>query len=138
MQPNRKKAVRVSTINRGGAPEDAPQGTRPRSEMDTPIARRFRSILRNLEAEYETETDRALMRQAATLALLAEQLQAQLVRGEPIVPDTISKLTGQLRRVLADLKRKAQARTPEQTPSLLAHITANDDADENPDEEGDD
>src|ERR1700688_758670 len=114
MQPNRKKIVRVSMINRERAPEDTPQGTRPRSEIDTPIARRFRSILRNLEAEYETEmeTDRALIRQAATLTLLAEQLQAQLVRGEPIVPDTISKLTGQLRRVLAELRQRTAEGEP--------------------------
>jgi hypothetical protein len=34
MQPNRKKIVRVSMINRERAPEDTPQGTRPRSEID--------------------------------------------------------------------------------------------------------
>ena len=123
MQPNRKKIVRVSMINRERAPEDTPQGTRPRSEIDTPIARRFRSILRNLEAEYET--DRALIRQAATLTLLAEQLQAQLVRGEPIVPDTISKLTGQLRRVLAELRQRTAEGEPA-PPSLHDHLGIHD------------
>jgi hypothetical protein len=89
------------------------------------VARRFRDIMRGYAEEFEvvTEAEQVLVRQAATLAILSEQLQAQLVKGEPIDADTITKLTGQLRRVLADLKRKAQASAPER-PSILDHFAS--------------
>jgi hypothetical protein len=66
-------------------------------------------------------------RQAATLAVLSEQLQAQLVKGKPLDADILAIITGQLRRVLADQKRGAQAGAPER-PSIHDHLIANHDA----------
>jgi hypothetical protein len=94
------------------------------------IARCFRDILRK-NSKSATEAERVLVRQAATLAV------ARLVNGELIDADTISKLSGQLRRILADLRRKAQASAPDQ-PSIHEHLAANYGADVNADEEDDD
>ena len=64
-----------------------------------------------------------LVRQAALLALKSKELQAAVVRGEPVETDTLTNLAGQLRRTLANLKKKAEATT--QAPiSLLDHLVA--------------
>jgi hypothetical protein len=95
----------------------------------SPIARRFRDILRGHEEEFHvtTEHERTLARQAATLAILSEELQAQLVRGELVDADTITMLTGQLRRVLADLRHRTAADQP--TASLQDHLAIDDEGD---------
>jgi hypothetical protein len=89
------------------------------------IARRLRDILRGLLIEFEitTEADDLLVRQAATLSVLSEQLQAQMVRGEPICHKTISNISGQLRRILGDLRQRTDQRGPA-PPSLHEHLAA--------------
>jgi hypothetical protein len=101
MRPNRKKPIRISPSNLPLAPDGTPSP--PRSKRDTPTVRRFRSLLRAYEEDFEvtTEADRVLVQQAATLTLLGERLQAQLVRGEPTDAGTITRLSGQLKRILA-------------------------------------
>ena len=93
----------------------------------SPIARRLRDILRGYHEEFHvtTEHERTLARQAATLAVVSEELQAQLVRGELVDADTITKLTGQLRRVLADLRQRTRADQPA-PPSLHDHLAIDD------------
>jgi hypothetical protein len=56
------------------------------------IARRFRDILKGLLTEFDvtTEADQALVKQAAFLSILSEQLQAKLVRGELADPKIIT------------------------------------------------
>jgi len=89
------------------------------------IARRLRDIVRGLLIEFDvtTEADQALVRQAAVLSVLSEQLQAQLVRGELVDARTITNLSGQLRRILADLRQRTGQRGPP-PPSLHEHLAA--------------
>jgi hypothetical protein len=78
------------------------------------IARRLRDILRSLLVEFEitTEADELLVRQAAMLSVISEQLQAQMVRSEPICHKTLSNISGQLRRILSDLRQRNDLRGP--------------------------
>src|SRR3979409_1914220 len=64
------------------------------------IARRLRDIVRGLLVEFDvtTEADQALVRQAAVLSVLSEQLQAQLVRGELVDARAVKNLSGQISR----------------------------------------
>src|SRR4051812_37277951 len=65
--------------------------------------RRFKDLIRTYSDDYEitTEADQSLVRMAAALALKAEQMQAALVRGEPVDSDKLNRLTGTLHRALA-------------------------------------
>src|ERR1700742_1855742 len=98
MQRVRKSVASISTTNRSRVTN----GTRLLVGVDgrSPTARRFRDLVHAYEAEFEsiTEVDRNLIRQAALLALKSEQLQAAVVRGEPVDTDTLTNLAGQLRR----------------------------------------
>jgi hypothetical protein len=87
------------------------------------IARRLRDILRSLLVEFEitTEADELLVRQAAMLSVISEQLQAQMVRGEPICHKTLSNISGQLRRILSDLRQRNDLRGPP-PPSIHQHL----------------
>jgi hypothetical protein len=88
-------------------------------------------LVRAYEQDYDitSEADRNLVRQAATLALKSEQMQAALVNGEAVDADTLTKLAGQIRRVLADLRRKGEAAAP--TPlSIHEHLARSAGADE--------
>jgi len=51
-----------------------------------------------------------------------------MVRGERAEGDDVVRMADQLRRVLADLKSRAQASAPA-TPSILDHYAASHDAD---------
>jgi hypothetical protein len=102
-------------------------GTRMLEGIDgrSAIARRLRDILRGLLVEFEIETpaDDILIRQAASLAVISEQLQARIVNGE--LPDvkTLTNLSGQLRRILADLRQR-QSRNGPAPPSLHEHLAS--------------
>ena len=106
------------------------------------IARRLRDILRGLLNEFEivTEADELLVRQAATLSVISEQLQTKLVNGELVDVKTTANLAGQLRRILGDLRRRSDQPGPA-PPSLHEHLSAfgtrlgnEDDGDEDEDE----
>jgi hypothetical protein len=89
-------------------------------DMRTPSARRFRDLCNGFEKEAGgnlTETERAMVRQAAAMVLQAEALQARLVRGDVAVSadDTI-RLTSEARRVLAPINGRDRKR---ETPSAL-------------------
>jgi hypothetical protein len=76
-------------------------------------ARRFRDLIdafsRDLGGMSQlSEADRSLVRQAATLTVRSEQLQAAIVRGEPVDPDELIRLTNTARRTLAGIRRKEQ------------------------------
>jgi hypothetical protein len=78
------------------------------------IARRLRDIVRGLLIEFEitTEADDLLVRQAAVLSVLSEQLQAEMVRGSPICHKT-----------LGDLRQRTGQRGPA-PPSLHEHLAS--------------
>jgi hypothetical protein len=112
MQRLRKSVTGISATNRSRVTN----GTHLLMGMDgrRAEARRFRDLVQSYESEFEStsEADRTLIRQAALLALKSEQLQAAVVRGEPVDADTLTKLGGQQRRVVGDLRRKAAASSP--------------------------
>jgi len=118
----RKSVTGISTTNRSRVTN----GTRLLTGVDgrSAEARRFRDLVRSYESEFEStsEADRNLIRQAALLALKSEHLQAAVVRSEPVDADTLTKLAGQLRRVLGDLRRKAEEQAPAPI-SLHEHLS---------------
>lgn len=123
MRRLRKSITGISTTNRSRVTN----GTRLLVGVDgrSTQARRFRDLMHAYEDQFDsaTEADRNLVRQAALLALKREQLQAAVVRGEPVGTDTLTNLAG---RTLADLRRKTQAAAasaPAQ-PSVIEHIAA--------------
>lgn len=94
--------------------------TRIRSE------RRFRDLLEAYTDQFEivTEADRALVRNAATLTFEQEEMAAAKMRGERINGDDMVRMSSELRRVLSELRRKAQADAPA-APSIADHWAAN-------------
>jgi hypothetical protein len=77
-------------------------------------ARRFRDLVESFSAELGgmdclSEAEKALVRQAASLAMRAEQLQGAIVRGESVNPDELIRLTNTARRTLASIKRHEPA-----------------------------
>lgn len=74
-------------------------------------ARRFRDLIQSFARDLGgfsrlTEAERALVRQAASLTLRAEQLQAAVVRGEPVDADTLIRLSGEARRLLSSIPKR--------------------------------
>jgi hypothetical protein len=86
-------------------------------------ARRYRDLVRGFEQEFETPStmDLDLIRLGAGLALKGEEMVAAIVRGEPVESEAIVTLAGQLRRVLADLKRRSQS-TASAPLSIAEHL----------------
>jgi hypothetical protein len=138
MRRLRKSVTGISTTNRSRVTN----GTRLLMGVDgrNTQARRFRcfrDLVQAYESEFESvsEADRNLIRQAALLALKSKQLRAALVRGDVVDADTLTNLAGQLRRTLADLRRKARDATPPQ-PTILDRFAANADEEEAQEEAG--
>jgi hypothetical protein len=87
-------------------------------------ARRFRDLI----AEYAREhggnstlsaAELGMVRQAAALTLRAEQLQAAIVRGEPVIADELIRLSSEARRILSSLRRRHSRKAP---VSLREHL----------------
>ncbi|MDT2022816.1 hypothetical protein [Methylocella sp. CPCC 101449] len=98
-------------------------GTRLLENVDgrSSLARRFRDLYRAYEAEIGgalNEIDRGLIRQAASLSLRAERMQAAVVRGEEVDNDALIRLSGESRRIMASLRTKATKRRPSGPPSV--------------------
>jgi hypothetical protein len=88
------------------------------------LARRFRDLIKAYEAEIGgelTEVERGLVKQAAALTLRAEQMQAAIVRGEPIDNDQLIRISGTAKRILGAIGDKASKRRPA-APTLQDHI----------------
>jgi len=88
-------------------------------------ARRYRDLIDGLTEELGgglTESERLLVRNAATLQLHAEELTAAMVRGEPVDPEVLSRATNGATRALTALRRQKAARKPAR--SALADILA--------------
>lgn len=100
--------------------------TRERSQ------RCFRDLLEAYTEQYEiaTEADKALVRNTATLTF--EEMAAAKMRGERVNGDDLVRMSSELRRVLSELGRKAQANAPA-APTIAAHWDANHDNDEGSD-----
>jgi hypothetical protein len=53
-----------------------------------------------------------MVKQAASLSLQAEQVETSAVQGLPVDPDVSTRLTSEVRRILAGLKSKATKNKP--------------------------
>jgi hypothetical protein len=92
-------------------------GTRLLQNVDgrSSSARRFRDLVNAFEQEVGgvlTDSDRGLIRQAASLQLKGEMLQAALVRGEDVDADQIIRIAGTSRRILSSIASKAAKNKP--------------------------
>jgi hypothetical protein len=88
----------------------------------TPLAsiRRFNDLVTQFTREVGRDLlagEREMVRQAAAIMLRAEQLQAGLVKGEPVNPDELIRLSSEARRALRIIK--ASAMKPEALPTPL-------------------
>ena len=79
-------------------------------------ARRFRDLIIELSAEYRdgeslSVAERGAIRQAAAIMVRAEEIQAAVVRGEPINDDVLIRLSSEVRRILVALRRRDRKST---------------------------
>jgi hypothetical protein len=101
-------------------------------------ARRFRDLIQSYTDEIGTalsESEMALVRQAAALTMQAETMQADIVNGLAIDADQLIRISGTAKRLLGAISAKASARKPN-TPSLQDHL-ARRAAELNSDDDGD-
>jgi hypothetical protein len=78
--------------------------------------RRLRQLIRGLELEFGTElaeSERGSIQQLATIQMLIEQGQPDVVERRCTDADQIIRLSGERRRLLSDLRAKAAQREPE-------------------------
>ena len=77
-------------------------------------ARKFKALVRSYASELGilTEPDKALIAQAAALAVHVESLQADIVAGRDVNEDTAIRLSGELRRLMAGLGARADKSKP--------------------------
>lgn len=129
MQRVHRTVTGISTTNRSRVSNGSK--LLPGIDGRSPQARRFRDLILGYTAEFEAanEFDKALIRQAAFLVIKAEDLQAKQLRGEDVDSDEVIRLTGQLRRVLVSLRRRAEAGEPI-APSVSDHWADNHEAHE--------
>jgi len=85
-------------------------------------ARRFKDLVENFSRDLGgvdrlSEAEQSLIRQAASLTMRGEQLQAAIVRGEVVDPDELIRLSNTARRCLEGIQRREQPK-----PSLAEHL----------------
>jgi hypothetical protein len=89
----------------------------------TKASRRFIALVTAYEAELGgslTEADKALVKQAAALTLQTEQLQADIISGAKVDPDTLIRVSSEARRILTKLKtKKSKPAAPTSLHDLL-------------------
>ncbi|WP_298111470.1 hypothetical protein [Bradyrhizobium sp.] len=104
-----------------------PSGIRlPRVDARTRTSRRYLELVQTFEREIGgqlTETDRVLVKQAASITIRAEQLEAAIVAGQSVDSDELIRLTSECRRILATLKGSAEKNKPA-VPSLQDYIAS--------------
>jgi hypothetical protein len=85
-------------------------------------ARRFKDLVENFSRDLGgidrlSEAEQSLIRQAASLTMRGEQLQAAIVKGEPVDPDELIRLSNTARRCLEGIQKREQPK-----PSLADHL----------------
>jgi hypothetical protein len=120
MQKHRSDGIERSLTNRSRVTN----GTRLLEGIDgrTPSARRFRDLIDSFASDLGgmqqlSEAERALVKQAASVTIRAEQLQAGIVRGDAVDPDELIRLSNTSRRLLASIRRRAAPK-----PTLADHL----------------
>jgi hypothetical protein len=100
--------IAAEVKNRGGRPVGA-FGVRRRRHQ------RFEQLVAAYSAELGgslTETDKALVAQAASIAVHIEKQQADILQGRDVDEDMIVRLSSEHRRLLTSLQRKAEQHKP--------------------------
>jgi hypothetical protein len=90
-------------------------------------ARRFKDLVSSFAASLGgegalTEAERALIRNAASLTVQCERLQAALVAGREVNSEEMTRLANSSARVLAALRIKGERK--EATPTLSQYLAA--------------
>jgi hypothetical protein len=100
-------------------------------KLQSAKGRRFRELVEGYKNEFEVASivDIDLIRLAAALVMKSEAMTAAMVNGEQVPSDEMAKMAGQLRRVLADLKRRSQSSAPA-AASILDQFVSQDAHDE--------
>ena len=95
------------------------------------FGRRYRDIVDLYTREIGgvlTETELAMVRQAAALAIQGEQLQARIINGEVVNTDDLIRVGSEARRLVAALVEKAGKRKP--TGPTLSQLMAEHEAEQ--------
>ena len=90
-------------------------------------ARRYRDIVSALVAERGgeaalSESEKALVRSAASLTVQSEAMAAAMVRGEPIDPEQMTRVNNALTRTLSALNKRKPAKAA--APDLASHLAS--------------
>jgi hypothetical protein len=127
MQDVHKPIARSSTTNRSAVTNGSKLLVG--IDMRSPTARRFRDLVQAFKAEVGgdlSQTEMAMIKTAASLALSNELRQADLVNGKTVDPDELIRLSSEARRILAVLVEKAGKRKPA-VQTLQDYLGASDD-----------
>jgi hypothetical protein len=90
------------------------------------VGRRYRDLCRAYEAEAGgglSVIGRTLIKQAASLTVRCEQMQADLLNGKPVSCDEIVRMPSEIRRILAAVTNKP-GRNQAAMPSLQDYIAS--------------
>ena len=121
--------VRETSLQCHGARRGLPGQTGAVAGLDgrRRAAKRLRAIAADMEAQLPaplTAAMRAMVKRASELALAAELLRGELVRGGPVAISEIVKLENLASRAARDLHNRAAARGPTSGPSLSEYLAA--------------
>jgi hypothetical protein len=124
MQTVHKPYARNSTINRKTNRSAVTNGSKllVGIDMRSPTARRFRDLVQSFSAEVGgdlaggaaslSQTEMAMIKTAASLAIQAELMQADIVNGKMVDSGDLIRLASEARRILAEIAGKAGKRKP--------------------------
>jgi hypothetical protein len=123
MQPVRPPIARSSTTNRSAVTN----GTKllVGIDMRSPTARRYRDLVQAYSAEIGgdlSQTEMAMIKTAAGLAVQAEAMQADIVNGKIVDSDDLIRLSSEVRRILDAIAEKAGKRKPAAVPTLADYL----------------
>jgi hypothetical protein len=87
--------------------------------------RRFRDLIEAYSKEIGgdlSQFDRAMVKQAAALAIQGEMMQAAIINGEPVNSDDLIRLSSEVRRILDAVAAKAAAKRKPAAPALAEYL----------------
>jgi hypothetical protein len=122
MQDVHKPIARSSTTNRSAVTN----GSKLLVGIDgrSPTARRFRDLVQAYKAEIGgdlSQTEMAMIKTAASLAIQAELMQADIVNGKMVDSGDLIRLSSEARRILDAIGEKASKRKPA-APKLAEYL----------------
>jgi hypothetical protein len=85
------------------------------------FGRRYRDLVEAYSTEVGGElsqTEMAMIKQAAALAIQSEMMQAAIINGEPVNSDDLIRISSEVRRIVDALRERAGKRKPAAVPSI--------------------